>query len=86
MTNSSLIIYLLVVGLVFLTIAVIGKARLGFADIDPGCFGRLLALIIGLFSLLWAGLLVLFPNEIITVIKTFLEQQLQQNFGLIISG
>ncbi|WP_246162632.1 hypothetical protein [Brasilonema sennae] len=84
MTNSPLTNLLLIAGTVFLAIAVIGQARLGFAEINPGFFGRLLALIIGLFSLTGAVVLVLFPVEIVDLIRNYLAQQIQQNLGLII--
>ncbi|NMG18616.1 hypothetical protein [Brasilonema bromeliae] len=84
MTNSPLTNLLLIAGIVFLAIAVVGQARLGFAEINPGFFGRLLALIIGLFSLTGAVVLVLFPVEIVDLIRNYLAQQIQQNLGLII--
>ncbi|KAB8335654.1 hypothetical protein SD80_005020 [Scytonema tolypothrichoides VB-61278] len=84
MTNSPLTNFLLIAGIVFLAIAVVGQARLGFAEINPGFFGRLLALIIGLFSLTGAVVLVLFPVELVDLIRNYLAQQIQQNLGLII--
>ncbi|ARV57882.1 hypothetical protein BZZ01_03845 [Nostocales cyanobacterium HT-58-2] len=83
MTNSSLTTALLISGIVFLTIAVLGQTKLGFAEINPGFFGRFLALIIGLFSLMGAVLLVLFPAETVTLLKDYLVEQIQQNLGLI---
>ncbi|MBW4624818.1 MAG: hypothetical protein KME49_04725 [Brasilonema octagenarum HA4186-MV1] len=83
MTNSPLTNLLLIAGTVFLAIAVIGQARLGFAEINPGFFGRVLALIIGLFSLTGAVVLVLFPVEIVDLIRNYLAQQIQQNLGFI---
>lgn len=84
MTHSPLTTFLLIAGTVFLTIAVIGQARLGFAEINPGFFGRSLALIIGLFSLMGALFLVFFPVDAINLIKNYLVEQIQQNLGLII--
>ncbi|NMG05996.1 hypothetical protein [Brasilonema sp. UFV-L1] len=84
MTNSPLTTSLLIAGTVFLTIAVVGQARLGFAEINPGCFGRFLALIIGLFSLTCAVLIVLFPAEFVDLIRNYLVQEIQQNLGFII--
>lgn len=84
MTNSPLTNLLLIAGTVFLAIAVVGRARLGFAEINPGFFGRFLALIIGLFSLTCAAVLVLFPVELVDFIRNYLAQQIQQNLGLII--
>lgn len=81
MTNSPLTTFLLIAGTVFLTISVIGQARLGFAEINPGFFGRFLALIIGLFTLTAAVLLVLFPADGINLIRDYLVQLIQQNLG-----
>jgi uncharacterized membrane protein len=41
----------LILGIVFLTIAVIGQSKVLFIEINPGFFGRLLALIIAILSL-----------------------------------
>jgi hypothetical protein len=84
MTNSPFINCLLIAGTIFLAIAVLGQTRLGFAEINPGFFGRFLALIIGLFSLTGAVLLVLFPVEVVDLIRNYLAQQIQQNLGLIL--
>ncbi|MGH2413572.1 MAG: hypothetical protein ACRDEA_07760, partial [Microcystaceae cyanobacterium] len=84
MTHSPKTTSMLNAGTVFLAIAVVGQARLGFAEINPGFFGRFLALIIGLFSLTCAVLLVLFPTDIVDLIRNYLAQQIQQNLGLII--
>ncbi len=83
MTTSSLTTFFLISGIVFLLIAVVGQSRLGFAEINPGCFGRLLAVIIGIFSLICAVLLVTFPTEMLDLLKKYLAQQLQQNQGFI---
>jgi site-specific DNA-adenine methylase len=45
---------LFLLGIVFLTISVIGQSKLLFLEINPGCFGRLLALFIGSVSLYFA--------------------------------
>lgn len=79
MTNSPLTTFFLILGLVFLTISVIGKARLGFAEINPGIFGRFLALIIGLSSLILAISLGIFPVEMLEAIRNSLAEQIQQN-------
>ncbi|NEQ19483.1 MAG: hypothetical protein F6K28_07295 [Microcoleus sp. SIO2G3] len=81
MTNSPITTFLLIAGTVFLTISVIGQAKLGFAEINPGFFGRFLALIIGLFTLTTAVLLVLFPADGINLIRAYLVQLIQQNQG-----
>lgn len=79
MTNSPLTTFFLVSSLVFLMIAVIGKSKLGFAEINPGGFGRFLALILGLVSLTGAVFLLIFPVEMLDVIRHSLAEQIQQN-------
>ncbi|KYC41621.1 hypothetical protein WA1_16360 [Scytonema hofmannii PCC 7110] len=74
---------LLILGIVFLTISVIGQSRLGFMEINPGFFGRVLALIIGLLSLGSAAALGLFPVEMIDLVRTSVSEFIQQNLGLI---
>jgi len=83
MTNSSLTTFFLISGTVFLMIAVIGQSRLVFAEINPGFFGRILALIIGMFSLLCAVFLGIFPPEMLNLVKNYLAQQLQQNLDFL---
>jgi hypothetical protein len=51
-----------ILGIVFLVIAVIGQSKVLFMEINPGCFGRLLALALGALSLYLA-----FPQGLITV-------------------
>jgi hypothetical protein len=72
---------LLILGIVFLTISVIGHSRLGFMEINPGFFGRFLALIIGLFSLTSAAALGLFPTEMVDLVRTSVSEFIQQNLG-----
>ncbi len=79
MTNSPLTTFFLISSLVFLMIAVIGKSKLGFAEINPGGFGRFLALILGLVSLTGAVFLLIFPVEMLDVIRNSLAEQIQQN-------
>ncbi len=83
MTNSPPLTTLcLVLGLIFLMIAVVGKSKFGFAEINPGGFGRFLALILGIACLMVAVCLVIFPFGILLeVIKNFLTEQLQQNIN-----
>ncbi|KAF3886143.1 MULTISPECIES: hypothetical protein [Nostocales] len=73
----------LILGIVFLTISVIGQSRLGFMEINPGFFGRFLALIVGLFSLGSAAALGLFSTEMIDLLRTSISEFIQQNLGLI---
>lgn len=79
MTNSlSLNTVFLVAGTIFLFIAVIGRAKLGFAEINPGCLGRLLSLIIGLFCLILAVSLAVFPSETwLEIIRNFVAVNTQ---------
>lgn len=81
MTTSSLTTVFLISGLIFLLIAVIGQARLGFAEINPGGCGRVLALILGIFSLGFAVALIIFPVEAVDLIRNQLVQQIQQNLN-----
>lgn len=81
MTNFPLTNSLLIAGIVFLTIAVLGQTKLGFAEINPGCFGRILALFLGFLSLGFAALLVSFPVETLDLIKTYLAKLIQQNIS-----
>ncbi len=73
MTNSlPLNTVFLIAGMFFLLIAVIGQAKLGFAEINPGFLGRLLGLIIGIFCLIFAVSLAIFPTEIwLELIRNF---------------
>ncbi|BAZ32663.1 hypothetical protein NIES4074_51690 [Cylindrospermum sp. NIES-4074] len=81
MTNLPLTNSLLIAGIVFLSIAVLGQIKLGFAEINPGCFGRVLALFLGILSLGFAALLVSFPVETLDLIKTYLAKLIQQNIS-----
>ena len=81
MTNSPLTTLFLISGLVFLLIAVVGQAKLGFAEINPGGCGRFLALILGIFSLIFAGSLGIFPGEMLEVVKTSFAEQIQQGLN-----
>ncbi|QLE57056.1 hypothetical protein [Nostoc sp. TCL26-01] len=81
MINSDLTNYLLIAGIVFLVISVLGQIKLGFLEINPGCFGRTLALILGTLSLLVALGTVGLPLETFDLIKTYLTQQIQQYLG-----
>jgi hypothetical protein len=84
MTTSPVTNLFLISSLVFLMIAVVGKSKFGFAEINPGGFGRLLALLLGTFSLLIAAVLVLFPVEMLEVLKNSLAEQIQQNMDSLI--
>ncbi|MEH1867673.1 MAG: hypothetical protein V7K69_22070 [Nostoc sp.] len=73
----------LIAGIVFVTIAVIGQSKLGFIEINPGCFGRLLALFIGISSLLYALGLLNFSGETLDLLRISLTQQIKQSISSI---
>lgn len=83
MTNLPLTNSLWIAGIIFLTIAVLGQIKLGFAEINPGCFGRTLALFVGILSLGFAALLVNFPVETLDLFKTYIAKLIQQNMVLL---
>ncbi|WP_445637334.1 Cyanobacterial aminoacyl-tRNA synthetase CAAD domain-containing protein [Nostoc sp. DSM 114161] len=68
-----------IAGIVFITIAVIGQSKLGFIEINPGCFGRFLALIIGISSLLYAVGLLNFSLANLDSVRTYLLELIQQS-------
>lgn len=72
-----------IAGIVFVTIAVIGQSKLGFIEINPGCFGRLLALIIGISSLLYAVGLLNFSVANLDSLRTYLLELIQQSLSSI---
>lgn len=74
---------LLIAGIIFLTIAVIGQSKLLFLEINPGCFGRTLALFIGIVSLAFAFGLGNFPVEKLELFRTYLVRQIQENINWI---
>lgn len=82
MINPQLPTIFLIVGMVFLFISVIGQAQLGFASINPGCFGRFLALIFGLTSLILAVSLSNFSTEMLDAVRIYITNQIQQNTSL----
>jgi hypothetical protein len=71
----------LIAGIVFITIAVIGQSKLGFVEINPGCFGRLLAFFIGISSLLYALGLLTFSAETLDLLRTSLTEQIKQTIS-----
>ncbi|MBN3950326.1 MAG: hypothetical protein HWQ38_29170 [Nostoc sp. NMS7] len=73
----------LIAGIVFITIAVIGQSKLGFIEINPGCFGRFLALFIGISSLLYALGLLNFSAETLDLLRTSLTEQIKQSISSI---
>ena len=83
MTNSpSLTTLFLLTGMIFFIIAVVGQSKFLFAEINPGVWGRFLALFLGIACLIVAVCLVIVPFEIlIDVIRNFLAEQIQQNMN-----
>jgi len=73
----------LIAGIVFITIAVIGQSKLGFIEINPGCFGRLLALFIGISSLLYALGLLNLSAETLDLLRTSLTEKIKQSISSI---
>ena len=73
----------LIAGIVFITIAVIGQSKLGFIEINPGCFGRFLALFIGISSLLYALGLLNFSTVSFDFLRTSLLEQIKQSISSI---
>ena len=74
---------LLIAGIIFITIAVIGQSKLLFLEINPGCFGRTLALFIGIVSLAFALGIGNFPAENLELFRTYLAKQIQENINWI---
>ncbi|MBN3896652.1 MAG: hypothetical protein HWQ41_15705 [Nostoc sp. NOS(2021)] len=73
----------LIAGIVFITIAVIGQSKLGFLEINPGCFGRFLALFIGISSLLYALGLLNLSAETLDLLRISLTEQIKQSISSI---
>ncbi|MBN3873543.1 hypothetical protein [Nostoc sp. JL33] len=73
----------LIAGIIFITIAVIGQSKLAFIEINPGCFGRFLALVIGISSLLYALGLLNFSGETLNLLITSLTEQIKQGISSI---
>ncbi|MEH2071923.1 MAG: hypothetical protein V7K47_27865 [Nostoc sp.] len=72
-----------IAGIVFITIAVIGQSKLAFIEINPGFFGRFLALIIGVSSLLYAAGLLNFSIGTLDSLRTYLPELIQQSVSSI---
>lgn len=85
MTNSPpLTTLFLISGMIFLIIAVVGQSKFGFAEINPGVWGRFLALILGVSCLIGAVCLVIVPFELLVeVIRNSLAEQIQQSMDSI---
>lgn len=66
MTNSQFLTNVfLIAGIIFLLISILGELNFGSAEINPGLFGRIVALVIGVICLIITVLLVIFPPDIL---------------------
>jgi hypothetical protein len=82
MTHEPLISFFLISGIIFLLLAVAGKSKFAFVEINPGGWGRFLALIIGSVCLILGVGLVILPWEIFSeVIRNFVVEQLKNNIN-----
>ncbi|AFY31819.1 hypothetical protein [Calothrix sp. PCC 7507] len=81
MTDLPLTNIFLIAGIIFTMIAVLGQTKLGFVEINPGCFGRLLALFLGVFSLIFAVFLISSPVETLDLVRIYLSEQIQQSIS-----
>lgn len=84
--NSSLFLtnIFLLAGMTFLLISVLGELKFGFAEINPGLFGRIVALVIGVLCLITTVFLVIFPSDLLPLlIRNYLLEQFQQNMNLL---
>lgn len=85
MTNSLFLTNIfLLAGMIFLLISVLGELKFGFAEINPGLFGIIVALVVGILCLIITVLLVIFPSDILPLlIRNSLVEQFQQNINFI---
>lgn len=80
MTSASLNTILLISGLVLLLISIIGQSKLLFLEINPGCWGRFLAFILGVLSLTLFAILSVGSTQSLDAIATSLFDQIRLNF------
>ncbi|MFN6528910.1 hypothetical protein [Nostoc sp. ChiSLP03a] len=73
----------LIVGIIFIAIAVIGQSKLAFIEINPGCFGRILALFIGISSLLYSWGLLNFSTVNLELVRTSMTDLIKQSISSI---
>ncbi len=78
---------LLTFGIICFIIAVIGQAKLFFLEINPGCFGRFIALTTAIFSFALAVIFILFPLSTPDLVSNYLtpyiSQFMEQFLGMI---
>lgn len=80
MTNPLLTNIFLLAGMFFLLISILGELKFGWAEINPGLFGRIVALVIGSVCLIITVLLVIFPADLLQeLLRNALTQRFQQN-------
>lgn len=80
MTILPLTNIFLIAGMFFLLISILGEFKFGWAEINPGLFGRIVALVIGSLCLIITVLLVIFPSDILQeLLRNALAQRFQQN-------
>ncbi|MBD2298169.1 hypothetical protein [Nostoc sp. FACHB-190] len=79
MANFTISNIFLTLGIIFLVISVLGQSKLGFIEINPGCFGRVLALFLGVASLAFVFLGGNFSVETVDLIRNYLAKAIQQN-------
>lgn len=83
MTDLTVNNFYLISGVVLLAIAVIGQAKILFLEINPGCFGRLLALILGVISLSLSSTQGMFPSELPQLLSNFLQNLISEARNII---
>lgn len=77
--NRPMPLFFVVMGTIFLTIAVVGKSKLAVFEINPGGFGRFLGLILGIgfYGLAFFGFVM--PLESWQSVADTIRTQLQEN-------
>jgi hypothetical protein len=83
MTDLTVNSFYFISGIVLLAIAVIGQAKLLFLEINPGCFGRMLALILGVISLSLSSTQGIFPSELPQLLSNFLQSFISEAKNII---
>ncbi|HLO86766.1 MAG TPA: hypothetical protein VK203_17435 [Nostocaceae cyanobacterium] len=75
--------YFLIAGVIFFAIAVLGNVKFLFLEINPGCFGRSLALILGCLSFVSALIFFSFPAGNLDMLLNDFTQTIQQGITAI---
>lgn len=80
MNNPPLTNIFLLAGMFFLLISILGELKFGWAEINPGLFGRIVALVIGSVCLIITVLLVIFPSDLLhELLRNALAERFQKN-------